>query len=130
MQEIIERFSEIISSYCILQDEAVEGGHKFKVIIRFIESSRLEGRDFTFPKKRYYSFHWMKEDNSLIIRWDNTEHHPTIKTFPFHIHIGKKSICFNFIIHPKFLFCICCKGNNGLKWKVTNSKLSIYLFTK
>ncbi|MBP9885461.1 MAG: hypothetical protein KBF93_04145 [Leptospiraceae bacterium] len=90
MQEIIERFSEIISSYCILQDEEVEGGHKFKVIIRFIDSSRLEGRDFTFPKKRYYSFHWMKEDNSLIIRWDNTEHHPTIKTFPFHIHIGKK----------------------------------------
>lgn len=90
MQEVIEEFSEIISSYQILQNEEVEGGRKFKAIIRFIDSSRLEGRDFVFPQKRYYSFHWMKDDNSLIIRWDNAEHHPTIKTFPFHLHFGKK----------------------------------------
>jgi hypothetical protein len=32
----------------------------------------------------------MKEDNSLIIRSDNAEHHPNIKTFPFHIHLGKQ----------------------------------------
>jgi hypothetical protein len=57
MQEVIDEFTEIISSYEILQNEEVEGGRKFKAIVRFIDSSRLEGRDFVFPQKRYYSFH-------------------------------------------------------------------------
>ncbi len=90
MQEIIEEFSEIILSYRILQNEEIDGGRKFKAIIKFIDSSRLEGRDFVFPQKRYYSFHWQKEDNSLIIRWDNAPHHPNIQTFPFHVHIEDK----------------------------------------
>ena len=36
-----------------------------------------------------YRFHWQNEKSKLVRRWDNAKHHPEIKTFPFHMHIGK-----------------------------------------
>jgi len=30
----------------------------------------------------------MDKDNNLIIRWDNSEHWPSISTFPHHKHLG------------------------------------------
>ena len=37
-----------------------------------------------------YRFHWQNEKTQLIKRWDNAKHHPEIKTFPFHVHVGKE----------------------------------------
>lgn len=37
-----------------------------------------------------YRFHWQDEKAQLIKRWDNAKHHQEIKTFPFHVHIGKE----------------------------------------
>ena len=47
-----------------------------------------------------YRFHWQNEKSKLVRRWDNAKHHPKIKTFPFHMHVGedenvKESICMN-----------------------------------
>lgn len=36
-----------------------------------------------------YRFHWQDKDANLIMRWDNAKHHQTLKTFPYHIHMGK-----------------------------------------
>ena len=35
-----------------------------------------------------YSYHWQDSSNRLIRRWDNARHHPQIRTFPHHVHIG------------------------------------------
>lgn len=35
-----------------------------------------------------YSFHWQDRDGRLIARWDTAPHHPTLPTFPHHIHDG------------------------------------------
>ena len=45
-----------------------------------------------------YRFHWQNEKSKLVRSWDNAKHHPEIKTFPFHMHVGedenvKESIC-------------------------------------
>ena len=36
-----------------------------------------------------YSFHWQAKDGKLKIRWDNARHHPELKTFQHHMHMGE-----------------------------------------
>lgn len=35
-----------------------------------------------------YRFHWQDKAGKLRKRWDNARHHPELKTFPYHFHIG------------------------------------------
>ena len=35
-----------------------------------------------------YRFHWQDKNGKLVKRWDNGNHHPGLKTFPCHLHIG------------------------------------------
>ena len=35
-----------------------------------------------------YRHHWQDADGHLIKRWDNAPHHPTVDTFPHHLHDG------------------------------------------
>jgi hypothetical protein len=35
-----------------------------------------------------YRHHWQDRDGLLIKRWDNAPHHPTVETFPHHLHDG------------------------------------------
>lgn len=36
-----------------------------------------------------YRFHWQDKDGKLKLRWDNARHHPKLKTFPHHMHMGE-----------------------------------------
>lgn len=36
--------------------------------------------------KIMYAYHYQRADGSLIFRYDNTEHHPSVPTFPHHKH--------------------------------------------
>ena len=46
-------------------------------------------RDYIFNENEHkYVFHWMDKNNNLIVRWDNSEHWPSISTFPHHKHLG------------------------------------------
>lgn len=36
-----------------------------------------------------YRFHWQDKYGKLKWRWDNARHHPELKTFPHHMHIGE-----------------------------------------
>ncbi len=33
-----------------------------------------------------YSYHWQKETGEMLIRWDNSPHYKSLKTFPHHVH--------------------------------------------
>ncbi|MCE7919243.1 MAG: hypothetical protein DYG85_06955 [Chloroflexi bacterium CFX1] len=45
--------------------------------------------DLRLPVQRLmYAYHYQKEDGTLIFRYDNTEHHSSIATFPHHKHSG------------------------------------------
>jgi len=37
-----------------------------------------------------YRFHWQDKDGRLKMRWDNARHHPELKTFPYHLHVGEE----------------------------------------
>ena len=36
-----------------------------------------------------YRFHWQNKEAKLLKRWDNAKHHPELKTFPYHMHVGE-----------------------------------------
>jgi hypothetical protein len=43
--------------------------------------------DMRLPlRKIMYAYHYQKADGTLIFRYDNTEHHKAISTFPHHKH--------------------------------------------
>lgn len=55
-----------------------------------IDESILYIRDSITMTKSKYSCHWQKFNDELIIRWDNSTHHPEISTFPYHLHDGNE----------------------------------------
>ena len=44
-----------------------------------------------------YRHHWQDADGHLIKRWDNAPHHPTVDTFPHHLHDGAEN---SVVSHP------------------------------
>jgi len=43
--------------------------------------------DLSLPlQKIMYAYHYQKSDGTLIFRYDNTEHHESVPTFPHHKH--------------------------------------------
>lgn len=94
IDSIIQRYIEIVQDYEIITDLFEDNKYTLELRILFKDNSKLDNRDvYLFIDnliKRKYKFQWMKADNSLIMRWDNAEHHRTIKTFPFHLHRFKK----------------------------------------
>lgn len=36
-----------------------------------------------------YRFHWQDKERKFIKRWDDARHHPELKTFPHHMHMGE-----------------------------------------
>jgi hypothetical protein len=38
-----------------------------------------------------YRHHWQDAQGHLIKRWDNAPHHPTVETFPHHLHDGDEN---------------------------------------
>ncbi len=94
VKSIIQRYIEIIQDYEIITDLFEDSKYTLELRILFKDDSKLDNRDvYLFSDnliRRRYKFQWMKADNSLIMRWDNAEHHRTIKTFPFHLHRLKK----------------------------------------
>lgn len=38
-----------------------------------------------------YRYQWMDQDRQVLRkRWDNVEHHPGLRNFPHHIHVGSE----------------------------------------
>ncbi|HMV41738.1 MAG TPA: DUF6516 family protein [Leptospiraceae bacterium] len=94
IESIIQKYNDIVQNYEIITDLFEDNKYTLELRILFNDNSKLDNRDvYLFIDnliKRKYKFQWMKADNSLIMRWDNAEHHRTLKNFPFHLHRFKK----------------------------------------
>ncbi len=59
-------------------------------ILDFLEVVRIS--EYNEPIKKKYKYHFRKNDDSIIFRYDNMPHYPHLSTFPHHKHIKDKII--------------------------------------
>jgi hypothetical protein len=63
--------------------------------LTFADGSCLHFRELVEIQARVirimYSYHCQREDGSLIFRYDDTPHFPTLPQFPHHKHIGSQA---------------------------------------
>ena len=64
-------------------------------IVYFLDSSQLHLREFVnveYGIERYmYAYHYQRADGTLVFRYDNTPHFPTLPTFPHHRHVESET---------------------------------------
>lgn len=63
--------------------------YRLKIRAELSNSWILQIWEHRTPGLRRYSYHVFK-NSTTVIRWDNAPHHPDIKTFPHHKHIGAR----------------------------------------
>ena len=74
-------------------------GHKrgaIEGVIYFADGSRLEFTERVVieqgrPIKRDYRYQFV-QSQTTVFRYDNAPHHPQLKTFPHHKHVGRKTV--------------------------------------
>ena len=62
--------------------------------VHFIDNSLLHFRELFVkqekPFKKAYTYHYQREDETIVFRYDNAPHHVHLETFPHHKHEGTK----------------------------------------
>jgi hypothetical protein len=88
-----DHFQSIIQECTVLLEENKNENSRIKLRIKLIDGSFLFVKEAKIGLTNFvkYSYQWQQPDNSIIIRWDNTAHHPHIDTFPFHCHVGSET---------------------------------------
>ena len=78
--------SDVVKSFDILDFKSGDQFYYLKIKAILADGSSLHIREFFSSDDALYSYHWQDEDGSLIIRWDNSPHHPKLGTYPHHKH--------------------------------------------
>jgi hypothetical protein len=64
--------------------------------IYFIDNSLLHFRELFIGQgklqKKTYTYHYQREDGTLVFRYDNAPHYPDLPTSPHHKHVGKNDV--------------------------------------
>ena len=93
MLSTLSQFSDCIVSFKILLQESRSGFSKTKISLELRNNSSIFLREIIIQNVLTdYAYHWQNADGSLIIRWDNAAHYPSIITYPHHKHVGIETI--------------------------------------
>lgn len=85
---LIEDYSEVISEVDVSDFREYDRARSLIAKVIFRDRSTLYIRDYIFLNgERKYSYHWQDKYEKLIVRWDNSPHHPHIRGFPHHKHL-------------------------------------------
>lgn len=88
MQRTLKLFkkSRIIKKHTILEYKSSSKAQYLKAKVELINNSQIFVKEYISSTEHLYSYHWQDAKGNLIIRWDNSPHHKSIKTFPHHKH--------------------------------------------
>lgn len=78
--------NNVVKDFEVLAFEIFEGGFYIKIKATLIDNTELHIREYSDVNERDYSYHWQDSNNKLLIRWDNSEHHKQVETYPHHVH--------------------------------------------
>ncbi|MFC2089051.1 DUF6516 family protein [Calditrichota bacterium] len=85
---IPQEYSSIIKSVDTIRYITTEHISKLQAKVILIDASILRIREVYLKNELIaYSYYWLRDDNSLIMGWDNAPHHKEIKSFPHHRHL-------------------------------------------
>lgn len=89
--------SPIVQSFKILKQREADDEGYIRIKCLLFNGDVLEFSEYLIIGQnllivKSYNFHWQKSDGTLIMRWDNVEHHQEIKTFPHHFHLGDEKV--------------------------------------
>lgn len=94
-------FDRIRSQYedIVADIKTVGTGTARKTRVMFKDGSYL---DIWFSDSGRYSFNWERRHiDKKVFRFDNAPHHPTVKTFPHHLHKGSEEVIVESWIEPR-----------------------------
>ena len=84
----------IVTSHSISFDARTPYLGYIKGQILFTDGSELHFREYvdvrTIDMKEDYSYHYQDGAGQMVFRYDNTPHHPNIKTHPHHKHLREE----------------------------------------
>ena len=75
-----------VASFTINDFRQSEQSYYLNVEVQFNDGTLLYAREFVEPAKRKYAFHWQTSSGTLLSRWDNAPHFPSLNTHPHHRH--------------------------------------------
>lgn len=89
--------SPIVQSFKILKQREADDEGYIRIKCLLLNGDVLEFSEYLTVEQnllivKSYNFHWQQSDGTLIMRWDNVDHHHEIKTFPNHVHIGEEKV--------------------------------------
>jgi hypothetical protein len=86
--------SPIVSAFNIVLDKRTNRSGLIRGDLYFSDGSRLHFRELVdiqeIVNRLMYSYHYQDSDNSLVLRYDDTPHHPELPGFPHHKHIKQE----------------------------------------
>ncbi len=92
MVSTLLQFADCIVFFEILLQESRSDLTKTKAKAELPNGSFIFLREVSIQNILFdYSYHWQSADGSLIIRWDNAAHYPSIPTHPHHKHVGTET---------------------------------------
>ena len=84
------RASPVVQSHVTAFDKRGPSAGYVRGVVFCVDESQLHFREFvnTQPKvdRFTYVYHYQAPDGSMIFRYDNTPHFPTLSSFPHHKH--------------------------------------------
>ncbi len=88
MQKILKSFreSKIIKNHTVIDFNSGRDFFYYKAKLELINDDFLYIKEYTSSKEHIYSYHWQNNEGKLIIRWDNSPHHKSLKTYSHHKH--------------------------------------------
>lgn len=80
-------FPNLVREVNIIRFREEHRSYEWVAEVVLSDSSMLYIKDYLFlDGTRKYAYHWQSSDGSMIARWDNAVHWPTIPTYPHHVH--------------------------------------------
>ena len=98
IEEKLRELGPLISSSQISIERRSLNRTVLRGIIVFVDGSSLHFLEYVLEEDNRllrvsYRFHYIKQNGSLVFRYDNAPHHPELPTFPHHKHLpGKKVV--------------------------------------
>ncbi len=82
------RNSKLVRRISQAQVDSTGDAYVLKVRAELVNGWSLQYWEHGTSKTRRYSFHVLM-GRKMVVRWDNAPHHPEVRSFPSHKHVGR-----------------------------------------